>query len=110
MSPEGRLSSPAARGLLIASMIALSFGVIAAFVAPRLWIARNVPPYLRADRWELSRDGMVARELAERVCGPLPEGAYVDLPAGAEVPTLVGGSAQLQRCFDDKMTPRDEAP
>ena len=89
----------------LALLAMLVIGVGGSWFAARAWEADNVPPRLRADRWELTRDGGRARDLAERECGELPDGAWVDLPHGATRPVLLDASDEQLRCFDETVVP-----
>ncbi|MEO0605806.1 MAG: hypothetical protein AAF211_30520, partial [Myxococcota bacterium] len=61
---------------------------LAPIYVPANWTARNVPPHLRADRWELTPDGQRAHALFEERCGELAAGAWIDFPPDAWQPEL----------------------
>ncbi len=91
-------------GAIVAWMLLTA--IVSAFVVPSNWTARNVPPHLRADRWELSPDGRRAHELIEKHCGTLGDDAWIDFPRDALQPQLENASDELTTCFETNIAPR----
>jgi hypothetical protein len=90
----------------LAVLWVIGFFVLAPLLVPVLVTNRNVPPNLRADRWELSRDGDMARQRTIEICGELTGDAWIDLPETAAQPVLLSASAERTACFNEKIAPR----
>ncbi|MBX2802982.1 MAG: RNA methyltransferase [Myxococcales bacterium] len=91
-------------GAVLGSM--LCAGLLSPLIVPANWTERNVPPHLRADRWELSDEGMRARSVTEAECGALPHEVWLDFPDHADEPSLERGAEALTDCFASKVAPR----
>jgi len=78
---------------------------VMSIVVPSNWTDRNVPSHLRADRWELTPDGQIARSRTESECGEMPYGVWIDAPPGAARPVLLGATDEMVACFDDRVAP-----
>ncbi|MFT5687011.1 MAG: hypothetical protein ACI8RZ_007968 [Myxococcota bacterium] len=79
-------------------------GVVSVFLTPVI-SDRNIPPQWRADRWELSRDGLRVREQTEALCGVLLPDTWIDFPDDALHPKLQNASSEQTTCFEAEVVP-----
>lgn len=80
--------------------------MLAPILVPALVTNKTIPPHLRADRWELSRDGEMALRRTSEICGELPSGAWLDLPEDAAQPVILSAPEELTACFNEQIAPR----
>jgi hypothetical protein len=81
-----------------------AFGTVGAVNALRRGDA-TVPAHLRADRWELTREGQAARARGEQRCGAFADGVWVDRPESAAQPVLLGAPDTQRDCFAEQVAP-----
>ena len=81
-------------------------GVLSPLIVPTLSSSQQVPEQWREGRWEMTEEGLRAREMTEETCGELVGEMWLDFPAGKAEPLLKNGTPEMDACFRTKVGPR----